>query len=841
MDFEARESSIPIRVHNSCAADRICVVRRVVLRLALASTAGIALNNAVLAADPAKYIDVNSSATGNQNNDGALGADSIAIGPDAATSSTADGAIAFGNGAQANAENAISIGNNIVGGGASFAVGTDNAIGSGNYIFLSGAQNTVAAANSETLIDGNINTVAGTGNSKIQMLGSQNTLQGNNSSMVQMLGASNVALGGTSNSAMIGSGNTLGMNNKSNSVIGVNNTLGSNNSFVSVLGVSNTTTGNGSYNFIGGANNNVGANAMNNILIARNATVADGLADTIGLGNAVVVGQNNAVALGNGAKAAASAGDVALGAGSVTSAAHTGAFVIAGSTTPAMGTGGANVLSVGTSGAERQIQNLGAGVLSASSTDAINGSQLYATNRQVDQDTSDIATLQQDALQWNTSLGAYDASHGGATAQKISNVAAGALNASSTDAVNGAQLYATNQQVAQNAADIASNSTAINNLNTQVNKNSTDIANNSAAITQIGNQVTQNSADISNLSQGIANGTVGLVQQTGGAPGDGQITIGAATGGTSISVAGTNGDRTLSGVAAGIAGDDAVNVAQLQSAIANATFNGVQYDDANRTSVTFNAGGQAVGLHNVAAGGVSAGSTDAINGAQLYATNQQVANNTTQISDIEAGKAGPFRANNSSGLAAPSATGTDAVAGGFGAAANGNQSTAIGTRASATGSNSVALGYASSDDGRDNVVSVGSGGAERQITNVAAGTKPTDAVNLGQLNQGLAGTLTQANTYTDSRIAALTYDINKVRRDGEAGTASALAVAGLPQAFTPGAGMIAGGFGVYRDETAFAIGASKIFNDGHTVVKGGASFTSRSGTVGANLGIGYQF
>jgi autotransporter adhesin len=501
------------------------------------------------------------------------------------------------------------------------------------------------------------------------------------------------------------------------------------------------------------------------------------------------------------------------------------------------------------------LHNVAAGDVSAGSTDAVNGDQLNTTNQQVAQNSTDITNLddtttansnaigalQQDALQWNPALGAYDASHGSGAPQRITNVAPAVLSQNSTDAVNGSQLYATNQQVAQNTGNIANNTSAINNLSNQVGQNTTDIASNTNQINNLGNQVSQNTSDIDNLSSGIANGSVGLVQQTGGAPGNGQITIGGSTGGTSINVAGTDGDRVISGVANGVAPDDAVNVSQLAAAITNASQNAVGYDDSSHTSVTFNKGGAATGLHNVAAGDVSAGSTDAVNGSQLYTTNQQVASNTTQITQIESGQAGPFRSNNTSNLAAPSATGADAVAGGFGAVASGAQSTAIGANSSATGKNSVALGYGSTDGGVDNVVSVGAPGAERQITNVAAGTRDTDAVNVSQLNQGMASTLTQANNYTDSRIAAINYDLSRFRKDADSGTASAMAVAGLPQAFEPGKGMIAGAFGVYRDETSFAFGASKIFNDGHTIVKGGATFTTRSAQVGANVGIGYQF
>jgi autotransporter adhesin len=386
-------------------------------------------------------------------------------------------------------------------------------------------------------------------------------------------------------------------------------------------------------------------------------------------------------------------------------------------------------------------------------------------------------------------------------AQQLTNVAGGRLNGSSADAVNGAQLYATNQQVAGNAADIT------------------------------------------NLSRGISDGTVGLVRQEKGSPDNGRITIGGMTGGSGINIAGTDGDRVISGIRNGVAADDAVTVSQLAAAITTASVDAVQYDGADHGSVTFNAGGGAAGLRNVSAGQLDAASRDAINGAQLYATNQQVAYNETQIMRIEGGHTGPFRSNNASGSAEPAASGVDAIAGGSGALASGSRSTALGAGSSATGSNSVALGYGSSDGGIGNIVSVGSVGGERQVTNVAAGTRSTDAANVGQVSAGLAQNLVLANGYTDKRINALSFDLATARRDADAGTASAMAVAGLPQAFTPGGGMIAGAVGVYGDKTAIAIGASKIFNGGQAVMKGGATYTetSRGGTFGANVGIGWQF
>ena len=89
---------------------------------------------------------------------------------------------------------------------------------------------------------------------------------------------------------------------------------------------------------------------------------------------------NSAVALGHDANAS-HVNSVALGAGSTTADVHTGDYTLNGSYTAAGLPKAANsVVSVGAAGKERQIQNVAAGVISATSTDAINGSQLYATN-----------------------------------------------------------------------------------------------------------------------------------------------------------------------------------------------------------------------------------------------------------------------------------------------------------------------------------------------------------------------------------------------------------------------------------------------------------------------------
>ena len=111
--------------------------------------------------------------------------------------------------------------------------------------------------------------------------------------------------------------------------------------------------------------------------------------DSIAFGSGAQAIGENAIALGRDAIAGQS-GNVALGNSSITTAQHIGSFSI--NNLPVAGlTSGARTVSVGTVGAERQIQNVAPGVVDANSTDAINGSQLNATNNRVTTNTTNIS------------------------------------------------------------------------------------------------------------------------------------------------------------------------------------------------------------------------------------------------------------------------------------------------------------------------------------------------------------------------------------------------------------------------------------------------------------------
>jgi autotransporter adhesin len=176
--------------------------------------------------------------------------------------------------------------------------------------------------------------------------------------------------------------------------------------------------------------------------------------------------------------------------------------------------------------------------------------------------------------------------------------------------------------------------------------------------------------------------------------------------------------------------NQAVN--SIQTSVNNLSQGAVKYDTNSDGSVDYNSvtlgGGAGTAIHNVAAG--SAG-TDAVNVDQLNAAVADVTN------IVNAGGNPFFSADGNRSTEAASSSGAHSTAMGANAKASGANSVAMGAGSSATAANSVALGANSVAD-RDNSVSVGSAGNERQITNVAAGTQGTDAVNLNQLNGGIS-------------------------------------------------------------------------------------------------------
>ncbi|EBW7998471.1 autotransporter adhesin SadA [Salmonella enterica subsp. enterica serovar Mgulani] len=666
-------------------------------------------------------------------------------------------------------------------------------------------------------------------------------------------------------------------------------------------------------------------------------------------------------------------------------------------------------------GSTSKITNVAAGALSEDSTDAVNGSQLYETNQKVDQNTSAIAdintsitNLGTDALSWDDEEGAFSASHGTSGTNKITNVAAGEIASDSTDAVNGSQLYETNmlisqynESISQLAGDtsetyITENGTGVKYIRTNDNGlEGQDAYATGNGATAVGYDAVASGAGSLALGQNSSSSIEGSIALGSGSTSNRAITTGIReTSVTSDGVVigynttdrkllgalslGTDGEsyRQITNVADGSEAQDAVTVRQLQNAIGAVTTTPTKYYHANsteedslavgtdslamgaKTIVNADAGigiglntlvmadainGIAIGsnaranhansiamgngsqttrgaqtdytaynmdtpqnsvgefsvgsedgqrqITNVAAGSAD---TDAVNVGQLKVTDSRVAANTESINNLntQVSSLDTRVTNIENGIGDIVTTGSTKYfktnTDGADANAQGADSVAIGSGSIAAAENSVALGTNSVAD-EANTVSVGSSTQQRRITNVAAGVNNTDAVNVAQLKASEAGSVRyetnadgsvnysvlnlgdgsggttrignvsaavndtdavnyaqlkrsveEANTYTDQKMGEMNSKIKGVENKMSGGIASAMAMAGLPQAYAPGANMTSIAGGTFNGESAVAIGVSMVSESGGWVYKLQGTSNSQ-GDYSAAIGAGFQW
>ncbi|AZT06090.1 autotransporter adhesin SadA [Salmonella enterica subsp. enterica serovar 43:a:1,7] len=666
-------------------------------------------------------------------------------------------------------------------------------------------------------------------------------------------------------------------------------------------------------------------------------------------------------------------------------------------------------------GSTSKITNVAAGALSEDSTDAVNGSQLYETNQKVDQNTSAIAdintsitNLGTDALSWDDEEGAFSASHGTSGTNKITNVAAGEIASDSTDAINGSQLYETNmlisqynESISQLAGDtsetyITENGTGVKYIRTNDNGlEGQDAYATGNGATAVGYDAVASGAGSLALGQNSSSSIDGSIALGSGSTSNRAITTGIReTSATSDGVVigynttdrkllgalslGTDGEsyRQITNVADGSEAQDAVTVRQLQNAIGAVTTTPTKYYHANsteedslavgtdslamgaKTIVNADAGigiglntlvmadainGIAIGsnaranhansiamgngsqttrgaqtdytaynmdtpqnsvgefsvgsedgqrqITNVAAGSAD---TDAVNVGQLKVTDAQVSRNTQSITNLntQVSNLDTRVTNIENGIGDIVTTGSTKYfktnTDGADANAQGADSVAIGSGSIAAAENSVALGTNSVAD-EANTVSVGSSTQQRRITNVAAGVNNTDAVNVAQLKASEAGSVRyetnadgsvnysvlnlgdgsggttrignvsaavndtdavnyaqlkrsveEANTYTDQKMGEMNSKIKGVENKMSGGIASAMAMAGLPQAYAPGANMTSIAGGTFNGESAIAIGVSMVSESGGWVYKLQGTSNSQ-GDYSAAIGAGFQW
>ncbi|PJI58310.1 ESPR-type extended signal peptide-containing protein, partial [Escherichia coli] len=250
--------------------------------------------------------------------------------------------------------------------------------------------------------------------------------------------------------------------------------------------------------------------------------------------------------------------------------------------------------------AQNKIINVAKGTISATSTDVVNGSQLY--------------DLQQDALLWNGT--AFSAAHGTEATSKITNVEDGTISDTSKDAVNGSQLKETKDDVATNTANIATNTTDIATNTANIATNTTDIATNTADIATNASSITTLNADVDTLEKDalLWNGTAFSAKHgTEATSKITNVTAGDLTAGSTDAVNGSQLKTTNDNVST-----NTTNITNLTDSVGDLKDDSLLW---NKTAGAFSAahGTEATSkITNLLAGKVSSDSTDAINGSQLY-------------------------------------------------------------------------------------------------------------------------------------------------------------------------------------------------------------------------------
>ena len=158
-----------------------------------------------------------------------------------------------------------------------------------------------------------------------------------------------------------------------------------------------------------------------------------------------------------------------------------------------------------------------------------------------------------------------------------------------------------------------------------------------------------------------------------------------------------------------------------------------------------------------------------------------------------------------------------------------NKSVAVGQGARVLAENSVALGQGSVvDKGEINTVSVGNATTKRRVTNVADGINAHDAVNVKQLNE------------VKSSVDSVRKDLQKNDKKLRGGIAGAAALANIPQVTQAGSNLLGVGVGNYRGESAVAVGYSKANESNKVIFKMSGSATTQ-GDFNVGAGIGYQW
>ncbi len=301
--------------------------------------------------------------------------------------------------------------------------------------------------------------------------------------------------------------------------------------------------------------------------------------------------------------------------------------------------GGMTMNSGGITMGGKQITGLAEGNIAMESTDAVTGGQLYDVKAEIWDSITEIdkrVTKTEEAIeatpggikngvQYDDDSKTTITLNKGGEATQITNLADGAITATSTDAVTGRQLYEVNEDITNIDDRVTNTEKNVTKIIDGIATGDIDIiTGNSTAVKYDDNSntlLTMNKGGEATQITNVADGDI-TATSTDAVTGGQLYSLGEsvkdALGGTSNFENG----KVTAGIEVG--GTTYTSVQDALNAVNTGFENGVQYDDSSRGTLTLNKGGEATQVTNVADGRIAAGSRDAVTGNQLYQAYQRM-------------------------------------------------------------------------------------------------------------------------------------------------------------------------------------------------------------------------
>ena len=719
------------------------ILRNLSYNVGSANAIAIGNNSKITAASGAIAIgnDTNITAIDTGVGNGAVNA--IAIGNGATVERR--NSIALGQGTKASAESSIALGNATkVSGTNTVAIGTSVTATKENTVAI--GTNVTAAKENSVVIGQNASATM----ERVVAIGAYAKADGD-----RTVAIGPEATAGASRSIVIGGLGDDAKDNQAKSESGATQAI--------VIGNGAQAKAAASYSITLG--NSAKTEAVTGISIGDRAKVASGADSGIALGKSAVANKS---------------GDIAIGESSSTSDKHTVSGLAIGNTTLSTGVAATDggTVSFGSGTIKRQIQNVGAGEISKTSSDVVTGSQLYYVIKAADEIAKTEYTF------------------------KVNGVDKKIMRNNGSSATNNANN--TLDFKAGDGLDVAYENNAVTyKLNAESKKSISDAK---AAAKTVSDKLVEINKSVERAETAATSATTAATNAASSATEAGKSATSAASSATEA------GKSATSAASSATAADKSA-----QSAASSATAADKSAQSAASSAIAADKSAQS-----------AASTAQRIEDSGLISRDGKTAFAADNSSNRDSAKA---KGKDATAMGYGSnASGENTTALGNNSQASAKNATAIGQGAKAKAENAVAIGQGSVANEKD-TVSVGNDGSNgqpivnRRITNVATPIHNTDAVN---------------KQYVDNSVNSVRNELKQTDKKLRGGIAGAVAMANIPTANRAGGTMIGLGVGNFKGQNAIAVGISRSSDNNRIHFKASGSANS-AGDYAVGGGIGYQW